>query len=91
VECFPTHLYGSLTGFVTVFAFFICLLSFALAPLTQITFQGNNNYVFLILLIPSFSFYYFIQYFKEASECAELISGLHHEVVSTDGTRSDTV
>ena len=73
MACFPAHLYGSLTGFATLIAFVMCLLSIPLAPLSQITFDGNTNYVLLIILAPTFFLYYLARSFKEAEECKELI------------------
>ncbi|KAF0724424.1 hypothetical protein Ae201684_016904 [Aphanomyces euteiches] len=50
MTCFPREVYGMLSGMAALMVFFYCLLSYALTPLAQYGFGGNNNYVFLILL-----------------------------------------
>ncbi|OQR90641.1 hypothetical protein THRCLA_09252 [Thraustotheca clavata] len=71
VECFPSKLYGLLSSTVTLVVFTFCLLSYVLTPLAQTTFHGNNNYVFLILVIPSIAMFPLIRFLLEVDECDE--------------------
>ncbi|OQS03316.1 hypothetical protein THRCLA_04389 [Thraustotheca clavata] len=71
MECFPSKLYGLLSATITLLAFIICLLSYALTPLAQNVFHGNNNYVMLILLGPALCAFYIVKFFREPSELDE--------------------
>ncbi|OQR86911.1 hypothetical protein ACHHYP_09813 [Achlya hypogyna] len=65
MKCFPSKLYGLLSGTVTIVVFVFCLLNYALTPLAQNTFDGNNNYVFLILLVPTVGTLGLIRYLRD--------------------------
>ncbi|OQR90581.1 hypothetical protein THRCLA_09270, partial [Thraustotheca clavata] len=71
MECFPSKLYGLLSSAVTLVVFIFCLLSYALTPLAQTTFHGNNNYVFIILVLPAIATFLLVRHLHEANECDE--------------------
>ncbi|EQC38272.1 hypothetical protein SDRG_04697 [Saprolegnia diclina VS20] len=72
MACFPSKLYGLLSGTATLLVFIFCLLSYALTPLAQHTFDGNNNYVLLLLLAPTLAVLLLVRFFYEPTECNEL-------------------
>ncbi|KAH9149335.1 hypothetical protein LEN26_004283, partial [Aphanomyces euteiches] len=71
MHCFPHELYGMLLGIITLLVFAYCLLSYALTPLAQYTFDGNNNYIFLILLGTTFLSAFLVRFLREESECID--------------------
>ncbi|OQR86895.1 hypothetical protein ACHHYP_09812 [Achlya hypogyna] len=71
MDCFPNKLYGLLSGTVTLLVFCFCLLSYALTPLAQTTFDGNNSYVFLLLLAPTLAVLFLARHLHEGAECDE--------------------
>ncbi|CAK4085348.1 unnamed protein product [Aphanomyces euteiches] len=71
MHCFPHELYGMLSGIITLLVFAYCLLSYALTPLAQYTFDGNNNYIFLILLGTTFLSAFLVRFLREESECID--------------------
>ncbi|CAK4329786.1 unnamed protein product [Aphanomyces euteiches] len=72
MHCFPHELYGVLSGLVTLCVFAYGLLSYALTPLTQYAFDGNNNFVFLILLATTILAVFLVRFLREESECHDL-------------------
>ncbi|KAF0698801.1 Aste57867_10590 [Aphanomyces stellatus] len=71
MHCFPHELYGVLSGIVTLLVFAYCLLSYALTALAQYSFNGNNNYVFLILLGTTLLTTFFVRFLREESDCLD--------------------
>ncbi|KAF0682315.1 Aste57867_25542 [Aphanomyces stellatus] len=77
MNCFPHELYGLLSGLVTLLVFIYCLLSYALTSLAQYSFDGNNNYIFLILLGTTLVSAVFVRFLREDSECLDADLRLH--------------
>ncbi|KAH9110056.1 hypothetical protein LEN26_001033 [Aphanomyces euteiches] len=71
MTCFPPELYGVLSGVATLLVFGYCTLSYALTPLAQYGFDGNNNYVFLILICTTVLASFLIRFLRESDEIAE--------------------
>ncbi|RHY72287.1 hypothetical protein DYB34_004967 [Aphanomyces astaci] len=69
VTCFPHELYGVLSGVTTTLVFVYGLLSYALTALAQYSFDGNNTYVFLILLGTTVAAIFLVPFAREEAEC----------------------
>ncbi|KDO24099.1 hypothetical protein SPRG_10886 [Saprolegnia parasitica CBS 223.65] len=85
MACFPSKLYGLLSGTATLLVFVFCLVSFALTPLAQHTFDGNNNYVLVLLLAPTLAALLLVRFVCEPVECTEL----HTQLLSPTNAEPD--
>ncbi|ETV73471.1 hypothetical protein H257_11603 [Aphanomyces astaci] len=69
MTCFPHELYGVLSGVTTTLVFVYGLLSYPLMALAQYSFDGNNTYVFLILLGTTVAAIFLVPFAREEAEC----------------------